>query len=176
MARWQCVGQSRWDIGMPGETEETVGKTATTNTRWPRGEGGESKGKGVACSIAGGAEGMAELIDEVSHHEGGYLIYTKKANEGSRGKGGQGGNGGWQWCDGNDVIEETTTTPITTTTRRIIEAKKWWLKRRRATKMERREVVINNNNKLFNFIIINLILIICKIKFMAHLFHEEHQH
>ena len=42
--------------------------------------------------------------------------------------------------------------------------------------MERREVVINNNNKLFNFIIINLILIICKIKFMAHIFHEEHQH
>ena len=43
-----------------------------------------------------GAEGMAELIGEVSHREGGCLIYAKKVNEGNRGKGGQGGNGGWR--------------------------------------------------------------------------------
>ena len=46
MARWQCVGQLRRDVGMRGETEETVGKTeakarrgATVKSMLSRGDG-----------------------------------------------------------------------------------------------------------------------------------------
>ena len=78
--RWYA-GRDRGDGGQDGDDEHSMTERRGRRIKGQR--GGLLHGRGV--------EGMAELIGEVSHREGGCLIYAKKANEGSRGKGGQGG-------------------------------------------------------------------------------------